>query len=195
MKKKRLFFLNIHILVLIVWAYLIVSDQQVAQYWLSENQVKKKNNIAEEATTLLFNMWQKKQNKSAKHCEWESSEVVDCSGAIYVVFMDSVYFFFALEVGHCAAPWKLFKMMQSERAANMVFRGAFWVYRQWEQGKKRKNSTREPLGGFRLLVWSLFLAKRSAGSHKIRKQVSAALMEVFQELRWILLHRVLTAAC
>lgn len=106
-------------------------------------------------------------------------------------------FFFALEVGHCAAPWKLFKMMRRERAANMVFRGAFWVYRQWEQGKKRKKKTvaENHSGGFRLLVWSLFLAKRSAGSPEIREQVSAALMEVFQELRWILLHRVLTAAC
>lgn len=61
--------------------------------------------------------------------------------------------------------------------------------------EKKKTVAENHSGGFRLLVWSLFLAKRSAGSPEIREQVSAALMEVFQELRWILLHRVLTAAC
>lgn len=85
--RGRGFFLNIHILVGIVWVVEIVLI-----IWESSKKKKKKQHCRRGNNAPIQHVT-KKQNKSAKHCEWESSEVVDCSGAIYVVFMDSVYFF------------------------------------------------------------------------------------------------------
>lgn len=100
------------------------------------------------ATTLLFIMWPKKQNKSAKHCEWESSIVVDCSGAIYVVFMDSVYFFFCLRSGSLCGSMETVQDDAERKSSQHGFQRCILSLQTVRtRQEKKKNSSREPLGG------------------------------------------------
>lgn len=79
--------------------------------------------------------------------------MVDCSGAIYVVFMDSVYFFFCLRSGSLCGSMETVQDDAERKSSQHGFQRCILSLQTVRTRQEKKKTVAENhSGGFRLLV-------------------------------------------